>query len=98
MPMRPVPVPILTRFDAILEKRAVAPIQRADYKKREKRQTPFQQNQAAHAVSLYFEMQRERETPEPQQVRNMSPSLPQSIPAKDNFICLAGHTHWLRTV
>ena len=127
MLMRPVPVPILTRFDAILEKRAVAPIQRADYKKwlryfldfctkypvseaqadrvrlfinklREKRQTPFQQNQAAHAVSLYFEMQRERETPEPQQVRNMSPSLPQSIPAKDNFICLAGHTHWLRTV
>ena len=33
MPMLPVPVPILTRFDAILEKRAIAPIQRADYKK-----------------------------------------------------------------
>lgn len=33
MPMLPVPVPILTRFDAILEKRAVAPIQRTDYKK-----------------------------------------------------------------
>ena len=27
----PVPVPILTRFEAILEKRSVAPIQRADY-------------------------------------------------------------------
>ena len=33
MPMLPVPVPIVKRFDAILEKRAVAPIQRADYKK-----------------------------------------------------------------
>jgi hypothetical protein len=83
MSMLPVPVPILKRFDAILEKRAVAPIQRADYKKwlryfldfctkypvpearpdqvrlfidklREKRQTLFQQNQAAHAVSLFF--------------------------------------------
>jgi hypothetical protein len=92
MPMLPVPAPVLTRFDAILEKRAVAPIQRADYKKwlryfldfcakypvpearadrirlfidklREKRQTLFQQNQAAHAVSLYFEMQRKREPP-----------------------------------
>ncbi|PIZ19288.1 MAG: integron integrase, partial [Deltaproteobacteria bacterium CG_4_10_14_0_8_um_filter_43_12] len=83
MPMLPVPASVLTRFDAILEKRGVAPIKRADYKKwlryfldlctkypvpearadrvrlfidklREKRQTPFQQNQAAHAVSLYF--------------------------------------------
>ena len=33
MPMQSVPAPILTRFEAILEKRAVAPIQRADYKK-----------------------------------------------------------------
>jgi len=33
MPLLPVPVPILTGFDAILEKRAVAAIQRADYKK-----------------------------------------------------------------
>jgi len=33
MSMLPVPVSILKRFDAILEKRAVAPIQRADYKK-----------------------------------------------------------------
>ena len=125
MPMLPVPVPILTRFDAILEKRAVAPIQRADYKKwlryfldfctkypvpearpdqvrlfidklREKRQTLFQQNQAAHAVSLFFEMQRKRETPvadfntdtttsfipEPLQVRERSSALPQSIPPK----------------
>jgi hypothetical protein len=31
--MLPVPVPVLTRFEAILEKRSVAPIQRADYKK-----------------------------------------------------------------
>ncbi|MBI4620848.1 MAG: phage integrase N-terminal SAM-like domain-containing protein [Desulfobacterales bacterium] len=90
--MLPVPAPVLTRFDATLEKRAVAPIQRADYKKwlryfldfcgkypvpkaradrvrlfidklREKRQIPFQQNQAAHAVSLYFKMQRKREPP-----------------------------------
>ena len=92
MPMQPVPVPILKRFDAILEKRAVAPIQRVNFKKwlsyfldfctkypvsearpdqvrlfidklREQRQTLFQQNQAAHAVSLFFEMQRKRETP-----------------------------------
>src|SRR3989339_1995364 len=125
MPMRPVPVPVLKRFDAILEKRAVAPIQRTDYKKwlryfldfctkypipetrpdqvrlfidklREKRQTPFQQNQAAHAVSLYFEMQPKGGTPvvdfntgtppsfipEPPQVREKSPSLHQSIPTK----------------
>jgi hypothetical protein len=138
MPMLPVPVPILTRFDAILEKRAVAPIQRADYKKwlryfldfctkypipearpdqvrlfidklREKRQTPFQQNQAAHAVSLYFEMQRKREIPVadfntdttisfipgPQQVWNMSPSLPQSIPPKTTSSILpALRQHW----
>jgi hypothetical protein len=33
MPMQPVPVSNLTRFDAILEKRAVDPIQHADYKK-----------------------------------------------------------------
>ncbi|RJP54769.1 MAG: hypothetical protein C4549_09260, partial [Deltaproteobacteria bacterium] len=32
-------------------------------KLRKKRQTLFQQNQAAHAVSLYFEMQRKREPP-----------------------------------
>ena len=125
MPMLPVPVSVLKRFDAILEKRAVTPIQRADYKKwlryfldfctkypvpearpdqvrlfidklREKRQTPFQQNQAAYAVSLYFEMQLKRETPvadfntdtttsfitEPQQIPNRFPSLPQSIPPK----------------
>ena len=83
--MQPVPVPILAQFDAILEKRSVAPIHRAAYKKwlryfldfiikypfpqsrpdqvrqfidklRKKRQTPTQQNQAAHAVFLYFEM------------------------------------------
>jgi integron integrase len=125
MPMLPVPVAILTRFEAILEKWAVAPIQRADYKKwlryfldfcakypvpearpdqvrlfieklREKKQTPFQQNQAAHAVSLYFEIQRKREIPveyshtdattsfipKPPLVRDRSPSLPQSIPLK----------------
>ena len=134
MLMRPVPVPILTRFDAILEKRAVAPIQRADYKKwlryfldlctkypvpearadrvrlfidklREKRQTPFQQNQAAHAVSLYFEMQGKRETPtadfktnsttsmisEPQQVLKMSPSLPATIPPKTTSSVVLTH-------
>ena len=33
MPMLPVPVPTLTSFEAILEKRAIAPIQRGDYKK-----------------------------------------------------------------
>jgi len=121
MPMLPVPVAILTRYNAILEKRAIAPAQHADYKKwlryfldfytkypvpeahsdqvrlfieklREKRQTPSQQKQAAHAVSLYFEMQRKSETPvpdistkttsfvrEPQQAWNVSPSLPQTI-------------------
>jgi integron integrase len=125
MPMLPVPVPILTRFEAILEKRAVAPIQRADYKKwlryfldfctkypvpearpdqvrlfidklQEKKQTLFQQKQAAHAVSLYFEMQRKGQTPvadfhsnnkkpsipEPQQIRESSPSFAQSIRLK----------------
>ena len=85
--MRPVPVPILKSFEAILEKRAISPLERANYKKwlryfldfcakypvpearpdqvrlfidklREKKQTPFQQDQAAHAVSLYFEVQR----------------------------------------
>jgi site-specific recombinase XerD len=30
-------------------------------KLREKKQTPFQQNQAAHAVSLYFQLQRRGE-------------------------------------
>jgi hypothetical protein len=92
MPMMPVPVPILTKFEAILLKRAIAPTHRSDYKKwlryfldfctkypvpearadqvrlfidklREKGQTPAQQNQAAHAVSLYFEMQRQDEAP-----------------------------------
>ena len=124
--MLPVPVPILERFEAILEKRAVSPIQRANYKKwlryfldfrakypipaarsdqvrlfidklREKKQTPFQQNQAAHAVSLYFEMLRKGETrvadfhadtktssvPEPEQVREKSLSLTEAIPLPD---------------
>jgi hypothetical protein len=63
-------------------------------KLREKRQTAVQQNQAAHALSLYFEMERKRELPvadfntdttkpfipEPPQVRDVSPSLPQPIP------------------
>ena len=90
--MLPVPDTILTRFDAILDKRAVAPALRADYKKwlryfldfcskypvpearsdqvrlfidklREKRQTKAQQEQAAYAVSLYFELQRKPEIP-----------------------------------
>ena len=125
MSMLPVPVPILTRFEAILEKRAVAPIQRGDYKKwlryfldfcnkypvpkartdqvrlfiaklGEKKQTQVQQKQAAHGVSLYFEMQRKGETPgsgfetgtttsfmpKPPQVRERTPSFPQSIPPK----------------
>ena len=84
MSMLPVPAAILTRFEAILEKRSVAPVHRTDYKKwlryfldfcvkypvpearpdqvrlfidklREKKQTPAQQKQAAHSVSLYFE-------------------------------------------
>jgi integron integrase len=123
MTMLPVPVPVLTRFEAILEKRAVAPIQRADYKKwlryfldfcakhpvpaarpeqvrsfmeklREKKQTTVQQKQAAHAVSLYFEILRQGKTPgaafyterptpfipKPPQVRERSPYLLQSIP------------------
>ena len=84
--MLPVPDDILTRFNAILEKHAVAPVQRTSYKKwlryfldycskypgaktrsdqvrlfidklRAKRQTSTQQKQAAHAASLYFEIQ-----------------------------------------
>ena len=34
MPRLPVPASILRGFDAILEKRAVAPIERADYEER----------------------------------------------------------------
>jgi hypothetical protein len=63
---------------------------------REKNQTQSQQKQAAHAVSLYFEMQRKSQTPvpdintettssfvrEPQQAWNVSPSLPQAIEPK----------------
>ena len=85
--MRPVPVPILKSFEAILERRAISPLERPNYRKwlryfldfcskypvpearpdrvrlfinklREKKQTTSQQNQAAHAVSLYFEIQR----------------------------------------
>jgi|LQYC01.1.fsa_nt_gi integron integrase len=92
MTLLPVPAQVLTRFDAILEKRAIADKQRADYKKwvryfwdfcskypvperkadrvrlfidklREKRQTSFQQNQAAHAVSLYFELEKRMHSP-----------------------------------
>lgn len=84
--MLPVPNDILTRFNAILDKRAVAPEQRANYKKwlryfldfcskypgtetrsdqvrlfidklRAKNQSSAQQKQAAHAASLYFEIQ-----------------------------------------
>jgi hypothetical protein len=90
--MRPVPVPILKSLEAILEKRAISPAERAYYKKwlryfldlcakypvpeappervrlfvdnlREKKQTLLQQNQAAHAVSLYFEMLRKGKIP-----------------------------------
>ena len=126
MPMLPIRDTVLTRFDAILDKRAVAPALRADYKKwlryfldfcskypvsdirshrvrlfidklREKRQTKAQQEQAAYAVSLYFELQRkpDHETPparfdteitssfisEPQQAHDMPP-LPSSMPPK----------------
>lgn len=64
-------------------------------KLREKKQTQSQQKQAAHAVSLYFEMQPKSEPQvpeisakttsfvrEPQQAWNVSPSLPQTIPPK----------------
>jgi integrase len=86
MPMLPIPDTVLTRCDAVLDKRAVAPALRADFKKwlryfldfrskypvpdirsdqvrlfidklREKGQTKAQQEQAAYAVSLYFESQ-----------------------------------------
>lgn len=89
-----IPDNILTSFEAILNKRAVAPAQCADYKKwlryfldfcakypvpaarsdhvrlfidklREKKQTPAQQEQAAYAVSLYFEMQRKPDSENP---------------------------------
>ncbi len=92
--MLTIPDNILTRFEAVLSKRAVAPAQRADYKKwlryfldfcakypvpaarsdcmrlfidklREKKQTPAQQEQAAYAVSLYFEMQRRPDSENP---------------------------------
>ena len=88
--MRPIPVPILKSFETILEKRAISPLERANYKKwlryfldscakhpvpearsdqvrlfidklREKKQTSFQRNLAAHAVSLYFQIQRRGE-------------------------------------
>ena len=127
MPMLPIPDTVLTRFDAILEKRGVAPALRADYKKwlryfldlcskypvpdirsdqvrlfidklREKRQTKAQQEQAAYAVSLYFELQRkpDNETPsarfdteitssfisQPQQAHDMPPFPRQCRPSK----------------
>jgi integron integrase len=140
MTMLPVPVPILTRFEAVLEKRAVAPIQRADYEKwlryfldfcakhpvpavrpeqvrlfmeklREKKQTKVQQKQAAHAVSLYFEILRQGNAPGkdiktattssgillPLQVRERPPSLPQSIPPKPHLSDLPAHRQpWRR--
>ena len=140
MPMLPVPVPILTRFDAILEKRAIVPTQRADYKKwlryfldfcakypvpaarpeqvrlfmeklREKKQTTVQQKQAAHAVSLYFEILRQGKTPgtafyperatpiipKPTQVRERSPYLPQFIPPNNVLSFLPAHRQpWRR--
>ena len=124
--MLPIPDTILRRFDAVLDKRAVAPALRADFKKwlryfldfcskypvpdirsdqvrlfidklREERQTKAQQEQAAYAVSLYFELQRrpDNETPsarfdnettssfisQPQQAQHMPP-LPPSMPPK----------------
>jgi integron integrase len=89
--MEPIPLPILTKFEALLEKKAIAPKIRGDYKKwlryfldfrskyslppvrseqvrlfieklREKKQSSVQQNQAAHALSLYFETQRKRDS------------------------------------
>jgi integron integrase len=83
--MKPIPSDILTRFEAVLKKRAVPVDRHADYKKwlmyyldfkskyslpdsrsehvrlfieklKKKNQSPEQQKQAAHAVSLYFEM------------------------------------------
>ena len=94
MPMLPIPDTVLARFDAVLDKIAVAPTLRAHFKKwlrhfldfcskypvpdirsdqvrlfidklREKGQTKAQQEQAAYAVSLYFESQRkpDHETP-----------------------------------
>jgi hypothetical protein len=126
MPMLLISDTVLTRFDAILDKRVVAPALLVDYKKwlryfldfcskypvpdircdqvrllidklREKRQSKAQQEQAAYAVSFYFELQRkpDNKTPsarfdteitssfisEPQQAHNMLP-LPSSIPPK----------------
>ncbi len=132
MPMLPIPAPILARFEAILEKRLVAPNQRADYKKwlryfldfrnkypvptarseqvrlfvdklQKKKQTPAQQKQAAHALSLYFEIQRKGHTPvanihshakipsipEPPQVRESAPSFTQSAPPKTTSLSVA---------
>jgi integron integrase len=131
MPMLPVPLPILTKFNAILEKQAVPSTLRADYKKWlryfldfcnkysvpetrpdqvrlfinklwEKKQTPAQQKQAAHAVSLYFEVQRKENTQGkdiktvttssdillPLQVRERPPSFPQSVPPKTHSYVL----------
>ena len=84
--MKPIPSDILTRFEAVLKKRAVPADRHADYKKwlmyyldfkskyslpdsrsehvrlfieklKKKNQSPEQQKQAAHAVSLFFESQ-----------------------------------------
>ena len=85
--MQPIPIDILTQFEAVLKKRAVPADRHADYKKwfmyyldfkskyslpdsrsehvrlfieklKKKNQSPEQQKQAAHAVSLFFESEK----------------------------------------
>jgi integron integrase len=75
-------------------------------KLQEKKQSPSQQKQAAHAVSLYFEMQRKNTIPvadikttsfvrEPPQAWNVSPSLPQTTPQKTtSSVDRAKHQPW----
>jgi len=119
MPLLPVPDPILKKYEAILEKRAIPPIHRVNYikwlryfldfyskypttdarteqvrlfinKLPEKKQTPFQQKQAAHAISLYFEIQHNGTTQGNDNINTdrAASSIPKSIEVQDRSLSL----------
>jgi len=102
--MKPIPSDILTRFEAVLKKRAVSADRHADYKKwlmyyldfkskyslpdsrsehvrlfieklKKKNQSPEQQKQAAHAVSLFFESEKQKRLPISSQYMTTSEGL-----------------------
>ena len=103
--MQPIASDILTRFEAVLKKRAVPVSRHADYRKwlrhyldfqskytlpdsksehvrlfietlRKKNQSPEQQEQAAHALSLFFESQHQKKLASTSQVAATAPIVP----------------------